>query len=1267
MFIYLICSKSEDNELIKAIKSIFKIKIFSKYDIIKRVKILYDRYHGFLDVSKSEFWYMSCKMHEKKNILTLFQNNKQIYCNIDCIYDCSLHSSIDPNFDNPSCYDEIKYLKTYKKLLEYSFYYLFGDNSNNNNINNINNNENNMAIDSLIENDNIDESIPISLSRSDDKKNKEAINNINNNLNNITVNNNNINNNYTSNNNNNNTNDLASNASSKIISYNTSKENEEINYEIILENKDGTNKIINLNKKKDEENTNNINTTNNNVNTNNNNANNNNNISSNNNDSLKNHIIDLVLDFNQTLKNIKCQNGIVSQIKKIKFMTREDKKPCSELCYKNFLSCEENLYNQSYLYLKDKSFPTIYELLFIKFIQMVKFDPCHICKLMQAFMDTKNTEFSLNFKLNCSDIYIHLLSQKFRLKNIIKKELFDLNIKERELGKKNRASITPIQSKKIEENNLKKKNLTYIPCVHFGNEICDEKCPCSKRGYCEIYCKCNQILCKFAYHGCHCSKGDCTTNHCPCFMNGRECNPHRCKNCGFCSGMNNNDRCKNIQLQQDFESKLIVGMSEIAGWGLFANEDIKKDCLIGEYKGELINDDIVNNRDRFKDYEGSTYMFKLDDEYTVDSRRMGNMLRYANHSKVNSNSYTKIVFSGGHRKIGLFAKRNIKKGEEILFDYDGQGILGKQFYWINNEKKIVNHNNQNITNITISNNNENSNNKINNNNNDNEKNNIPTIDLNNNLIDNDIILINNDINNNNNYNSKHKKRKKFSKKIKTLKNSLKTEKKNKKEIQMIENINNNNNNLKDNLKNNSNIISNLININEEANNKSEISKSYIEKNSYIKKDTKKESQKVNLIDILSDKNYCTNYKEKSKDKDKDKEKEKEKEVVKFKNLFKIEEDEIKDIKQRYEKDKNNNVFNLMDKIREKLTKNDDRSYYNYNNKLLSKKRYEPKNENKSQTDKININLNYNFNNNNLINNENNGNIIMDKIFPNNSYNLQNVLFKEIPNNIFDNEKNNGNEMKINIEINKEDNEIKLKKPIFVGQIQDNHFIKYNFIKCEYFNNSINKQIKNEMNNKINNNFNYNNIRKINEVSSNNFNYINNLTNFSTVNNLMINNNTNTNINTNPYQNNPNNNNNSNNQTKNKTINTVHNIGTIRLLLNFENPIINDFSFFSPINTDKLRNIEYLECKTLDLIHHVLNIDFEKDICGYLDRNSANKGQRLFKDYLDCFENMAYYCDIPNINSELYIVSKGPIFSQIKEKYYFNKGKNKKLLFVIKQK
>ena len=365
-------------------------------------------------------------------------------------------------------------------------------------------------------------------------------------------------------------------------------------------------------------------------------------------------------------------------------------------------------------------------------------------------------------------------------------------------------------------------------------------------------------------------------------MNGRECNPNRCKNCNI---INNNDRCKNLQLQLNFESKLIVGMSEIAGWGLFANEDIKKDCLIGEYKGELINDDIVNKRDRFKDYERSTYMFKLDDEYTVDSRRMGNMLRYANHSKINSNSYTKIVFSGGHRKIGLFAKRTIKIGEEILFDYDGQGILGKQFTWINNEKKMINHNISNnekiIRNVSNINNDNNIINIINKEKNNNQ---IKTNDM----INDSVHLINNKIKNNKNHFMKRKiKIKKINKK--TINNNIKTD------INNYNSYNDKNIYLKDSFLNNklnlSDNTNNLINYNEEENNK--LSKEKIiqekdkekekqkekqkekEKENIIIKEPIKEKQSNNIIDILSNKNNLnSNIK------------------IKTKNLFKTEEDEI---------------------------------------------------------------------------------------------------------------------------------------------------------------------------------------------------------------------------------------------------------------------------------------------------------------------------------------------------------------------------------------
>ena len=1126
VFLYLLTSKTSEKELFSKIKTTFKIKSCTRLAVINRIKILYDRYHEYSDENKSEkqFWYMSCKMHENKNILTLFQNNKQLYCNIDNIYDCSFHSNFDPNFDNPSSYDQIKYLKSYKKLLEFSLYNLFGNCSNNN-----------------INNQDINDMVIEEQSGNDIKEEKIEINN---------------------NNKNNNNNDIISNASSKMLSYSNSKETEEIVNEIIIECMDG--KIICLNKKKDLENL------------------------EINNDSLKNHITDLAYEFNQVLKNIKCQNNIVPQIKKIKGIEKEDKKPCSELCYKNFLNCEEKLHDDTYSALKDKQFPKIYELLLIKFFLILKFDPCHICKLMKVFL--KDIP---NFKLNCTDIYIHLLSKQFNLKKVIKKELFDLNLKERELSKKNKASLTPAQTKKIEENNLKSMNLNYVPCIHFGNEVCDDKCGCSKRGFCEVFCRCNKILCKSSLHGCHCFKGDCTSNHCPCFINGRECNPQRCKNCNI--QKYEEIRCKNLKLQMDFESKLIVGISPISGWGLFSNEFIKKDSLIGEYKGELITDEIVNKRDKFREYENSTYMFKLDDEYTIDSRKMGNLLRYANHSKINSNSYTKIVFSEGQRKIVLISKRDIFKGEEILFDYDGQGILGKQFSWINDDKNILGNKENNSNNhkagnsqkkevinqksssimaikspnavITIEDNDEST---INN-----DKKEIIINSCFNNIINNNINIINNtpidskvhninDIINDDNIGKKVDKI--------LINNDISNQEK--KDEKINNDITNDNKIIKP-------IFQNPLIKKENNENQNQ-------------KDSNKNNQK-NLIDILSEGNF--NFKSNNNTKNANNNQ---------KIVFKTEEDDIITLRNKFKKGNETNIFDWMSKIGENLDKN---------NKLLNKKRNLPNPiENKIQTK---LDLNFNFSNP-----DNSNTNLQKNVFPNNE---------------------KKNELNLEIADVNPYNQAKLKKPVFASEsleesnkFEKNNFLINNKIKYNFFTyqnlNIINANNKNNQENEINNSIN----------SPSNFNQ----SSKSNKNNISL----------------------SPEKQKNPKSNKFYNIGLIRIILEFDNnPIINDFKFFSQTNTDILKNIHSIKCKTLNLNNSSVDVILDKDIYGYLNNNINNKGFRIFSDYLNLYDNMAYYCFIPEINSDIYFISNGPLFDKIKEEINFKNGKFKKLLFFIKKK
>ena len=67
----------------------------------------------------------------------------------------------------------------------------------------------------------------------------------------------------------------------------------------------------------------------------------------------------------------------------------------------------------------------------------------------------------------------------------------------------------------------------YEPCLHFGNENCDEKCACSERGMCERFCVCHPLKCKKRFKGCNCNT-KCGTNQCSCFSLKRECDSSLC-------------------------------------------------------------------------------------------------------------------------------------------------------------------------------------------------------------------------------------------------------------------------------------------------------------------------------------------------------------------------------------------------------------------------------------------------------------------------------------------------------------------------------------------------------------------------------------------------------------------------------------------------------------------------------------------------------------------------------------------------------------------
>jgi len=115
---------------------------------------------------------------------------------------------------------------------------------------------------------------------------------------------------------------------------------------------------------------------------------------------------------------------------------------------------------------------------------------------------------------------------------------------------------------------------------------------------------------------------------CPCYANGRECDPELCKNCKLdtisslkdrpCCLISKNDTVINsnsICINQSYSYKnfkrLAISNSSTQGWGLFTLEDIKKNELIAEYLGEMLEEKEVTQREIWNDIEEVTYMFKL--------------------------------------------------------------------------------------------------------------------------------------------------------------------------------------------------------------------------------------------------------------------------------------------------------------------------------------------------------------------------------------------------------------------------------------------------------------------------------------------------------------------------------------------------------------------------------------------------------------------------------------------------------------------------------
>lgn len=139
--------------------------------------------------------------------------------------------------------------------------------------------------------------------------------------------------------------------------------------------------------------------------------------------------------------------------------------------------------------------------------------------------------------------------------------------------------------------------------------------------------------------------------------------------------------CHNRVIQHGISARLQVFRTYGMGWGVRALAEIPKGSFVCEYVGELISDSEADTRE-------DSYLFDLDnrdgDTFCIDANRFGNIARFINHCCTPNVVPVKVFAQHQDLRfphIALFACRDIKKGEELGFDYGEKFWVIKHKYF----------------------------------------------------------------------------------------------------------------------------------------------------------------------------------------------------------------------------------------------------------------------------------------------------------------------------------------------------------------------------------------------------------------------------------------------------------------------------------------------------------------------------------------------------------------------------------------------------------
>ncbi|KAL2538450.1 histone methyltransferase [Forsythia ovata] len=135
--------------------------------------------------------------------------------------------------------------------------------------------------------------------------------------------------------------------------------------------------------------------------------------------------------------------------------------------------------------------------------------------------------------------------------------------------------------------------------------------------------------------------------------------------------------CSNQQFQKRKYAKLKWFRCGKKGYGLQAHEYISEGQFLIEYVGEVLDVHAYEARQREYALRGHKhfYFMTLNGSEIIDACAKGNLGRFINHS-CDPNCRTEKWMVNGEVCVGLFALRDIKKGEEVTFDYNYVRVFG---------------------------------------------------------------------------------------------------------------------------------------------------------------------------------------------------------------------------------------------------------------------------------------------------------------------------------------------------------------------------------------------------------------------------------------------------------------------------------------------------------------------------------------------------------------------------------------------------------------